>query len=542
MRVKLSKGDFTVRLCAVLFALLACNLSATEPPAASPSGESAFATPAPVITATRPALTTNTAAAAALVPTAPAALPAAPCIPLALGEPAALYEGDIRVNYAEKTAAAALRITYRNPTGRDLSNLVLNVDPNRSAGVFLLDNLTLASAVSTGKNAIVGYTLEGGRLTIRLDEPLRPDCLIALDVRFTLTVPKLEAARMRAFAYTARQMNMGYLLPEIAPFRKGQWLTPEAGRVGEYTYSEMAHFRLRVSVQNAPNVDVIAPGIAERTADGGWQFTLNGGRSFTLTVTDAMRTLSATTADGLAIDLYYFPRRKDDAPSEGAKHALQTAREAAERYTALFGAIPAPRLAIVEGDFFDGMEYSGIVYVGTQWFDLYRGQLDSWLTLITAHEVAHQWFYALVTNDQSLSPFLDEALALYCEALYLETKSAEDVAWWWTFRVKQYQPRGYVDASIYDFSDTRSYINAVYLRGAQMVQAIREGLGDTLFFAWLRRYLERGRGSILTPADLWQALGENAYRGIAPIRAEYLRDADPLRLDPQATPTAAAQK
>ena len=34
-----------------------------------------------------------------------------------------------------------------------------------------------------------------------------------------------------------------------------------------------------------------------------------------------------------------------------------------------------------------------------------------------SHEVAHEWFYGLVGNDQGRDPWLDEAFATYAEAL-----------------------------------------------------------------------------------------------------------------------------
>ena len=36
----------------------------------------------------------------------------------------------------------------------------------------------------------------------------------------------------------------------------------------------------------------------------------------------------------------------------------------------------------------------------------------------TAHEVAHQWWYSLVGNDQIDEPWLDEALTQFTTALY----------------------------------------------------------------------------------------------------------------------------
>jgi aminopeptidase N len=241
----------------------------------------------------------------------------------------------------------------------------------------------------------------------------------------------------------------------------------------------------------------------------------------------------------IAIDLYYFPKTQPNGEIDGVKinapgHALQTARQAVERYTTLFGVLPYARLVVVEADFPDGMEFSGLVYVGHQWFAGFRGKLESWLTLITAHEIAHQWWYALVNSDQGETPYLDEALALYCEMLYLEglagtpDEQAARVAWWWAFRVRQRQPRGFVDASVYEYWDFRAYVNAVYLRGALMLQEIRDVVGTQTFFEWLRAYFEIGQSKIVTPENFWGAMKRADYLRTGEIRIRYLRNADPL--------------
>ena len=119
--------------------------------------------------------------------------------------------------------------------------------------------------------------------------------------------------------------------------------------------------------------------------------------------------------------------RSADAPDALAAAAwtLDVARRSVERYSALFGPFPLSRLVIVEGDFPDGMEFSGLVFVSRDWFESWNGNPASYLTLITAHEVAHQWWYGSVANDQAAEPWLDEALATYSEYLLLESDFPE---------------------------------------------------------------------------------------------------------------------
>jgi hypothetical protein len=452
----------------------------------------------------------------------------------ALQGPQATYTADLVIDARARTLSGDLRIDYRNHTGAAQQTIVLNIDANRTAGLF---NLTAISA----NPPLSSHNLTGPRLEVQLLAPLEAGCPITFSLQFTLRVPPFSEARMKYFSYTALQTNVGYFLPEIAPYIDGGWRTPKAWSMGEYTYSLWADFAVKASLINKPSAktEIIGPGTANRAGDT-WDFDFKGGRSFTLVISDAMNILSTTTSSGLLIDLYTFPHKLSDAegkPVDAPLHALVVAREAAERYTALFGPMPYNRLVIVEGDFYDGMEFSGLVYVGTEWFRRFRGNFDSWLTLITAHEVSHQWWYAYISNDQGTSPYLDEALALYCELLYLEQRAPELAGWWWGFRVTLHQAKGAVDSPVYEYWDSRPYINAVYLRGATMLQEIRERIGEEGFFAWLSQYLAKNKRKIATAADFWGAMTSSQYTATTDIRLNYLRNYDPLNPDfPTPTP------
>jgi len=442
------------------------------------------------------------------------------------------YRVSAQIDPEARIVRAVLRAAYRNRAAVPLDTLVLFIDPNHAEGVFSLE--TLSSAPESAVR-VAEYTLDRAQLTVQLEQPLPIGCRAVLELTFALRVPSLTNAHMKYFSYTERQLNLGHWLPEFAPRLHGAWAVPRAWRIGEYIFSEQADFEAEIVLSGTSPADLIAPGDVERLGDRNWRVRFRNGRSLPLVISAHMARLSAQTSNGETIDLYHF-KTSSGAPSAAHLHALQTARQAVERFTQLFGNMLYDRLVIVEGDFFDGMEFSGLVHVGSHWFANFNGRDDSWLTLITAHEVAHQWWYAQVMTAQGESPYLDEALAIYAELLYLEGVRPDLVAWWWTFRVKTYQPRGYVDSTVYEFQDARLYINAVYLRGAQMLQELRDLLGDAAFFTWLRRYLYSGSGRIVTAEDFWRALSAEEYLRTAEIRLRYLRQPEVL---PSATPTPA---
>jgi aminopeptidase N len=112
----------------------------------------------------------------------------------------------------------------------------------------------------------------------------------------------------------------------------------------------------------------------------------------------------------------------------------------------------------------------------------------NYLSLLTVHETAHQWWFGLVASDQAIEPWLDEALATYSEYLFLEEFYPELTDWWWDFRVDSFTPTGNPGSTIYEFTEVRPYINAVYLHGAHFIRDLRNTLSDEVFFNRFKTY------------------------------------------------------
>jgi hypothetical protein len=418
-------------------------------------------------------------------------------------------------------------VVYRNESGGVQNTLVFNVENNVEPNSFALER------VSDPSGAIGRYTLEGQLLTVPLANPLPPDCEMEFVLEFDLTVPEILdgywQGHLGYWGHSPRQANLGMWFPLVAAYDPELgWLAPPAHWLGEHFALSTADFVVEITVENAPEgLRIAGPGKLAHPDDRTWRFELNDARELALSLSAEFSTISTLTSSGVNVELFYFPDPDDDTLDK-PRYALYTAADAMVLYEDLFGPYPHERLVVVQGDFPDGMEFSGLVFVSGKWFETWKHIPNDWLTLITVHEVSHQWWYALVSNDQAQYPYLDEALAIYSELLFLERYYPDQLDWWWEFRVGTYAPAGYVDTPIYDFYSPRSYIDAVYLRGALMVQSLREVMGDDVFFEWLRRYAENMRGRIAYPDDFWGAMPADVYAAVQPVRAGYLKQADIL--------------
>lgn len=425
---------------------------------------------------------------------------------------------DLRLN----TVRATEVMRFRNETGASLDELALQVDANRQAGVFSLINLSLEDG-----GPVPAYTLTGPRLTVALPEPLGVNCSVGLRMDFVLAPMPIPATGFRGrsdhLGFSQRQLNLGRWFPTLTAHRPGEgWILHDAFGVGEHYVLPVADFNIEITVEGAETPEVAGPGAMTQVDGDTWRFRQANARDMAFSISERFQVASAQTESGVAVEVYYFDESVEGDGEPAGLHALDTGVGAMERYRALYGPMPYSRVVVVASDFPDGMEFSGLVFVSTNYFRAYNGSAAGWLTLITAHELSHQWWYALVGNDQALDPWLDEALATYSEILYIEAAHPELINWWWGFRVTSYNPQGELGAPIYQYQSLREYINVNYLRGVLMLQDLRTALGDEAFRAWLQAYARANAGRIASPKDLWDALPAGVdMEEVARIQAWY---------------------
>ncbi len=429
------------------------------------------------------------------------------------------YDLEAELDVARRTVRVRQRLEYPNRSGDALPDLVPAVAPNRRPGVFTLDELAM-----DGAPLAPGCCLDGAALRLPLPQPLPPGGQAVVTLSYTLRLPPLPAQAIGAggaLGWTLRQINLGEWLPLAAVRKDGQWYVPPAGAVGEDALHDAADFDLAVTLTGLPPLaepQIIAPGT--RTVGGGvHRFHLERSRTIAWVVSSQMAVATAPAGD-VPVESYFFP-----AHERAGQAALRVAAAALQQFSQLFGPYPYPSLAVVEGDFLDGMEYCGLVFVGRDYYGAYDGSAANYLTAITAHEVAHQWWHCRVGNDPVAEPWLDEALATFAELLFYEAHFPQALPWWWNVRVQRFQPRGWVNRAASEFSTLRAYIDAVYLRGALMLHELRAQMGAPALQAAFLDYATRYDGQIATGDALWAILERHSSAPLDHVRARYWRPA-----------------
>jgi aminopeptidase N len=278
---------------------------------------------------------------------------------------------------------------------------------------------------------------------------------------------------------TGDAVRLGSFFPILAWEPGVGWATEEPTTVdAEASTAPTADFD--VTVVAPEGLAVLASGAQDTpghwTATAMRDFALSVGRFTTLTATAHVpHPVSVTVGVHAGVR---------DAPERYVEKSVRVL----EDFSLRFGSYPWPTytVALTPG-LRGGIEYPGHTMQG-----------PDTIGRTTSHEIGHQWFYALVGNDQGRDPWLDEGLATYAEGRFEDTLGAAQLV--------QIPPdvRGHAgEPMTFWESRARAYYGGVYLQGAQALVALGE---VARVDCALRLYVAEAAYRVARPGDLFAVL------------------------------------
>ena len=481
---------FATLIVTIVFFLNAC-LSSTTPTATATLSSSITATPRPAVTPTTPPPTS--------IP-----IPARP-----------LYHITTTFDYERHFLNIDQVILYPNHTGVSLDSLTLAIAANLWPNCFRLES------ISVDDTPVTDFALSGHRLDIPLPNSLESDSVSELNLRYSLSLPYTDQAhslRARIFGYGDLQTNLTNWYPFIAPFIDNEWIIREPWSHGEYLVYPLADFVVDLKFANPENAPVVAASGASQPNGDYTRYTLTEGRAFALSASRDFEVSSLKVGD-VKVSSYYFPIYK-----RAGEGALIASKQAIEVFSERFGPYPHQTLSIVVADFMDSMEFSALYFNSRYFYDQFDGTPQNYLTFVSVHETAHQWWFEQVANDQALEPWLDESLTTYSELIFYENKYPELVPWWWSYRINFFEPSGYIDIPVYQGQNDENYKLVVYFNGTHFLRDLRVRIGDEAFYAFLKDYYTQNKGRIASKDDFFAILDAHTDADYSDITWEYFRN------------------
>ncbi|HEY2788888.1 MAG TPA: hypothetical protein VGI72_05490 [Gaiellales bacterium] len=328
------------------------------------------------------------------------------------------------------------------------------------------------SGVRLGGRPVTATLPDPTTLVIRSGGGFAAGQTVLVSMRFRLRLPGVVADRL---ARVGSALRMGSFFP-IMPWEPGVgWDTdPPTTSLAETSSSPTADFAVRVRVP--AGLAAVATGV--QSTDGEWQ--AHAVRDFALAVGRFQTATALAHAPGRVRVVVAVARGVAVSPGAVAAEV----RGALGSLSRRFGPYPWPDLhvAVMPGQSRLGIEYPTMIFLGT-------GTAGA----LTTHEVAHQWFYSLVGNDQARDPVLDEGLATYAMGASFPGVPV----------VGRLLSRTGEPMTLWDRLPYRDYQLGVYVEGARAVRSLGP---DRLVDCALRAYVARNAYGIATQAGLVAAL------------------------------------
>jgi hypothetical protein len=370
---------------------------------------------------------------------------------------------------------AVERLTIRNRSRSGIDALDLSVLP-RALGAYRADGpVTVA-----GRPAATRWTT-GTNLRVTVRPALQPGRTTTVTIPFRLVLGAGTGSFGARMGRTDGILNLGDWFPILSTVH-------DAHGVGDPQVTWAAD-RIRIEVTVPDDVDpdqVAASGtrVAWDPAARRLVTEIRRARNAAVALSPDYR-LTEADVDGTRVRVLM----RDDSGEVVLAHVAAALR----RYADWFGPYPYAALDVAETGVPEfGQEYPGVVFLGAR---VAGSAFGVW------HEVAHQWWYGLVGNDQIREPWLDEAVATYVSLHALGIPPATCS----TLRVDLPITAWPAGPTTGDWDGCDGYAETVYLRGAVFLDAVRDAMGTDAFFATLRTFAAAHRWQVARGRDLVDA-------------------------------------
>jgi hypothetical protein len=297
-------------------------------------------------------------------------------------------------------------VAIKNLSTDDWEQLIFYFIPNmftKSVSPELEDPSTVDfhSISIDGKKA--DYTLEKDTLSIQLMEKLKPNQEIKVDFSYELTLPE------EGFRFTKSNGNyhLAQFYPMLATYRNHQWNKEEYRFRGESYHTTFSNFKLTYDIPKEYTLVSSFDQEVFPSPNKGLLEVENVKEIFLAILKDPILVEKDV---GTSIRVFGFEKDKEELYKEIADEATT----AFNYFEEIMGPYPFKQLDIIIDGM--GMEYPGIVTA----YKIYKSDPvnSDELKSNVVHEIAHQWFYGMVTNDPFKNAWLDEGFTVFATDLF----------------------------------------------------------------------------------------------------------------------------
>ena len=350
---------------------------------------------------------------------------------------------------------------------------------------------------------------------------LKPKERVKIDLNFTLTLPNST----HRFGFYEGNINLGNWYPIACEIFQGEFDKSPYYATGDPFFSTVANYEVKLTYPSSYKIcssgEISSEVCGEQTTS---TMTAKAIRDFAICLSNDSVILTKDVG-GVKLNYMGYENNLD------LQNNLEISALALEYFSKIFGKFPHKTLSVVKTPFiYGGMEYPNIVFVS----DAVDDEIE--MNKVIVHEIAHQWWYSVVGNNEIKEAWLDESLAEYSVALFFENHpqyktSYDDIV---SSALSSYllyvdvigTIRGDVNTkmnlSVSEYQNDYEYSYMIYVKGVIMFDQLKSVVGESKLIAGLKKYYDDNKFKIATKTDFLEAFASACHKDLNGFFESYL--------------------
>lgn len=443
------------------------------------------------------------------------------------------YNMNLEFNEKQKCLYGKEEVYIKNSNDDDLKSLVFhlyadsynekdtmpasdNIDKDKPLSKDERGDICIENVLVNGQ--IVKFTQNNQILKIWLDKELKKGESLKVLIQFNLKLPN----GFSRLGYSDDVYCFANWYPVLSMYdsNSSKWNENVFYPIGESNYSEIGDYDVNIKVPKS--FVVVSTGKEKEVLVNEENKIVNlkakDVRDFSIMMSPYFKSLSEYI-DGIKINSYYI--EKNNMTNETtAKNILNTSVNAVKFFNCNFGKYPYEELDIIETCYEGGaMEYPQLIQMPR-----YSSE-NIFIEETAVHEVAHQWWYVAVGNDEFNEPFLDESLTSFSTAYYFEkalgeySRDAVIRSLRYKFTIAYENGMKNINfpscgSSVDKFENDFLYNMALYKTGALIFEDLRRMVGESRFLEILQAYFKEYKFANASIKDLLNVIEKKCGKSI----------------------------
>ena len=430
-------------------------------------------------------------------------------------------------------------VSFTNKTGHDLSELYFHVYPNafkRGANSQYQRDLWALAGIDPariyanpaddavieirsvradgrplafygcGAAAACGAAADDTLMRVSLDKALKDGETINLNIDFVYDLMEATAEALWAASLAVRSghragvYTIALWYPKVVVYDQKGWNLEPYRYIGEF-YGDFGDYLVQLTVPEELIVGSTGELLEERANPDGTKtlvFRAERAHDFAWVASSRFQ-IKGLIWNGILVRTLHLNK----------PFIAEIALEVLRYFSEQFGLYGYKQLTVAQVTVGGGMEYPAVIMIAG------GGEVE------ITHEVAHQWWYGAVGNDETTEAWLDEAFAVFSEELFKIKRRGLPLSSRSSFYFRE--PGIPLLTPANQFTSLNLYFEAVYRKGSGVLWMLLGLLGEEALIKTLKTYYERFKFKNATTSDFVAVVEEASKQELDWFFDQWLR-------------------